>query len=254
VATTTSDRPGWAGEVPGAWWFATAARQLMEGGPPPGPWGGQRHRQRARPVPGFGGPPFGWPPGWFPSGAPVRARRARGDVRAAVLVLLAEQPMHGYQIITELAERSRGAWQPSPGSIYPTLQQLADEGLVTVAESDGRRTFSLTDAGRREVERAAARGRSAPWEQMAEAEEGDSGARDLRAGAMRLMAAVMQVAVGASEQQIDRAEQLLSDCRRALYRLLAEEESADGAVTRTAPESADATVTGTDEGTPKEEL
>ena len=72
-------------------------------------------------------------------------RMARGDVRSAVLALLAEQPMHGYQIITEIAQRSDGAWKPSAGSVYPTLQQLADEGLVVATESEGRKTYTLTD-------------------------------------------------------------------------------------------------------------
>ena len=86
----------------------------------------------------------------------------RGDVRAAVLALLAEQPMHGYQIIREIEERSGGSWKPSAGSVYPTLQLLADEGLISAEESNGRKTYSLTDAGRDEAD--AAGDRSAPWE------------------------------------------------------------------------------------------
>lgn len=167
----------------------------------------------------FAGPPFPGP--WF--GGPGRfgrARPRRGDVRLAVLVLLAEAPMHGYQIITELTSRSGGLWRPSPGSVYPTLQQLEDEGLVSVSEQDGRRTFSLTDAGRAEVERAS-EGRRAPWEEMAEG--GDDGVASLRASAGQLMAAAMQVAATGTPDQLARAEQLLVDTRRALYRLLAEE-------------------------------
>ena len=78
----------------------------------------------------------------------VGPRMGRGDVRAAVLALLAEGPMHGYQIIREIEERSGGSWKPSPGSVYPTLQLLADEGLISSEESNGRKTYSLTDAGR----------------------------------------------------------------------------------------------------------
>ena len=82
-----------------------------------------------------------------------RGRRERGDVRAAILLLLAEQPRHGYEIITEIADRSDGAWQPSPGSVYPTLKRLAREGLVGPDKDDsGKRVFSLTDAGREVVE------------------------------------------------------------------------------------------------------
>src|SRR6478735_6661636 len=75
-------------------------------------------------------------------------RARRGDVRAAVLALLDERPMHGYEMIKELEERTQGAWVPSPGSIYPTLQLLEDEGLIRGEESDGKRRFALTDAGK----------------------------------------------------------------------------------------------------------
>ena len=170
----------------------------------PGPW-----------AMGMGGPGFGA----FPWG-PGRPRSRRGDVRFAVLRLLSEQPMHGYQMITELTERSSGAWRPSPGSIYPTLQQLEDEGLVTVAEQDGRRTFSLTDAGRAEVERMSAR--PAPWEEQAD--EGGTGGRDLRAMAFQVMGAVMQVAAMGNERQRAEAESLLKETRRALFRLLADDD------------------------------
>jgi DNA-binding PadR family transcriptional regulator len=163
---------------------------------------------------GFGGPMFGRGP-----------KVGRGDVRAAILALLSEKPMHGYQIITELSARTGGMWQASPGSVYPTLQQLEDEGLVTVAEQDGRRTFSLTDAGRAEVARAS-EGRRAPWEEMTA--DADPAAGGLRGSAMQLVAAVMQVAAAGNKEQVGRAEKLLGDTRRALYRLLAEDDEPDG--------------------------
>src|SRR4051795_11741623 len=101
------------------------------------------------------------------------ARRGRGDIRAAILALLSEEPMHGYQIIRELSERSGGVWRPSPGSVYPTLQQLEDEELVRPETGDGgRRVFTLTDAGR-EAQSAAAGG-PAPWEEVGA--EGDASA------------------------------------------------------------------------------
>src|SRR5919202_1879353 len=108
-----------------------------------GPWGGL----------GPWGPPFG-------RGAP---RVRRGNVRAAILALLAERPMHGYEIIQELEARTSGLWRPSAGSIYPTLQQLEDEGLVVGTESEGRRRYVLTDAGRTEAERL----ERPPWERFA---------------------------------------------------------------------------------------
>jgi DNA-binding PadR family transcriptional regulator len=129
--------------------------------------------------------------------------------------------MHGYQIITELGSRSGGVWRPSPGSVYPTLQQLQDEGLVTVSEEDGRRTFSLTDAGRAEVERASA-GRRAPWEDMAD--EADDAAGGLKSLVGQLIAATIQVATAGTHDQVAQAEKVLTDARRAMYRLLAEDE------------------------------
>src|SRR5690554_2734364 len=93
----------------------------------------------------------------------VAPRMGRGDVRAGILTLLAEGPMHGYQIIREIEKRSNGAWKPSPGSVYPTLQLLADEGLILAEEADGRKTYSLTEGGKGEAETS----RSAPWEATA---------------------------------------------------------------------------------------
>lgn len=203
------------GELGRALWAAWMGHRGGEGGPHRG------HRM----GPAWAGDPSGWgfpggPGGWGGPGG-GRPRQRKGDVRAAVLALLAEQPMHGYQIITELAERSQGAWRPSPGSVYPTLQQLQDEGLVTVAETGGRRTFTLTDAGRQEAaEREAAE--RAPWEQLREEPDDPAGVLRRRAG--EVMAAVMQVAAAGTPEQAGRAERLLVDTRRALYRLLAEDD------------------------------
>ena len=90
-------------------------------------------------------------------------RARRGDVRAAALALLTERPMHGYEMIKEIEERTGGIWQPSAGSIYPTLALLEDEGLVRSEESEGKRRFTLTDEGR---EQAEARSGDSPWEQV----------------------------------------------------------------------------------------
>jgi DNA-binding PadR family transcriptional regulator len=140
-------------------------------------------------------------------------------VRLAVLLLLAEEPMHGYQIITELTERSDGMWRPSPGSVYPTLQQLEDEGLVVALERDGRRTFSLTDDGRATVEALPA-GRRAPWEEMVAPDDDTVG---MRRRITQVAAAAMQVMAGGTEDQIARAEEVLAEAQRALYRLLSED-------------------------------
>ena len=128
-----------------------------------GPWGPGFGRPRGPREwrGGFGGPWEGWWPG--PPGSARTQKAGRGDVRAAILALLREGPRNGYQIMSEIEERSGGAWRPSPGAVYPALQQLADEGLVEAEESGGRRTFSLTDAGRRYVEENPEKARAA-WD------------------------------------------------------------------------------------------
>lgn len=145
-------------------------------------------------------------------------RRMRGDVRSAVLALLDEEPRHGYAIMSELTERSGGLWRPSPGSVYPVLQQLQDEGLVSVEESEGRRVFSLTEAGRAHVaDHREAIGR--PWE-MADSGSGRR-LRSLGEGMATLGAAVHQVAQLADDAQAARALAVLDEARRAMYRILA---------------------------------
>lgn len=148
----------------------------------------------------------------------------RGDIRVAILAVLADQPMHGYQVIGELEARSGGRWRPSAGSIYPTLAQLEDEGLVRSEQVDGRRVYSLTDEGRTETERLAGAGRT-PW-------EGDDGAADPTAelGALvaQVAAATMQVGQVGSPGSIDAAREILADARRRLYRLLADDETPAG--------------------------
>ncbi|WP_162893084.1 PadR family transcriptional regulator [Microbacterium halotolerans] len=143
-------------------------------------------------------------------------RKARGDVRAAVLVLLAEEPMHGYQIIREIESRSGGVWKPSAGSVYPTLQLFADEGLVSVEESGGRKVYALTDAGREEAERA-----DVPWDDAA---AGDGGRIPALAKAgIDLAGAVGQVARTGTPEQAERVVTVLSDARKRVYAILAED-------------------------------
>jgi DNA-binding PadR family transcriptional regulator len=148
----------------------------------------------------------------------------RGDVRAATIALLAEEPMHGYQIITELTERSGGVWRPSPGSVYPTLQALEDQGLVTADKSEGRRVFSLTDDGRAEAD--AAGDGPAPWEDAARG--ADRSLVDLRGLMFEVGAAIMQVGRAGSEQQIKAVGEILTDTRRKIYLVLADGASATG--------------------------
>ena len=162
---------------------------------------------------GSGGfrPPFG------PFGGHGGGRARRGDVRTAVLRLLAEQPMHGYQIIQELSSRSGGAWSPSAGSVYPTLQLLADEGLVTSEESAGKKVFSLTEAGKAAVAEVAEQ--PAPWD---EAAEGDASG-GLRGQMPQIGAAIWQIAQTRDADKIARAVAILSDTRKQLYAILSED-------------------------------
>jgi DNA-binding PadR family transcriptional regulator len=178
----------------------------------------------------FGRPPFRGRRGrgrGFPGGEPGffgRAHKAgRGDVRAAILTLLAEEPMHGYQIIRELNERSGGVWSPSPGSIYPTLQLLEDEGLIRGEESDGKKVFTLTQAGRDTLATRAA-GRRAPWDEVGT--DVDPALVDLRDAVGQVAAAVRQVAHAGTAGQVAGARKLLIETRRRLYGILAEEPSA----------------------------
>jgi DNA-binding PadR family transcriptional regulator len=179
--------------------------------------------------PGPGGPPmFG---AWFaePGRRGMRGPRAkRGDVRAAALALLAEEPMNGYQIIQAISERSDGVWRPSPGSVYPALQQLEDEGLIRAeAAEGGRRAYQLTDEGRAYVEAHPDEVR-APWDVFAGA-MGDT-AREMRSLIGQVAMAAHQVLSAGTEGQVTQARQLLTDTRKALYRLLAadDDETAAG--------------------------
>ncbi|MBE1537693.1 PadR family transcriptional regulator [Actinomadura algeriensis] len=193
---------------------------LFGGGPGSGrPWG---------PPGGFGpGGPGG--PGQRPPwahgrrGGPWgRADRARkGNVRAAILALLAEEPRNGYQIIQQIDERSEHAWRPSPGAVYPALQQLADEGLIAAAETEGRRTYRLTDAGRAYVEEHADDLRE-PWAAMTP--DFGEGVPELFKQAAQTGAAVMQIVHSGRPGQVDRARDVLSKARRDLYRILADDE------------------------------
>ena len=163
---------------------------------------------------GFG--PFFGGPGGFQRGP--RARR--GDVRAAALLLLAEGPLNGYQLMQEIERRSDGLWRPSPGSVYPALAQLEDEGLGRTEELGDRRMYVLTDAGRARVEE---RGESAaPWEEMTDTAGDDTGALFLEM--RRAGMAAGQIGHLGSAEQVARALEIVSAARRALYAVLAEDE------------------------------
>lgn len=183
-----------------------------------------RGRRGRRGGPGGHGGMHGGPhghggPGW---GGHRRGPRARGDVRAAVLLLLEEQPRHGYELIQEIAERSGGAWTPSPGSIYPTLLVLEDEGLLTVEQVEGRKTASLTPDGLAYVEEHRER-LGTPWEST----DARGPALDLRREILALKDAVAQVARVGTPGQHTAAVAVLTAARKDLYRLLAEDSPAE---------------------------
>jgi DNA-binding PadR family transcriptional regulator len=186
--------------------------------------GGRRGHGRG---PGFPGRPgFGGPPGlgsWLGDPRMMRGPRAkRGDVRAAALALLSEGPMNGYQIIQEISERSGGVWRASPGSVYPALQQLEDEGLIRAeAAESGRRAYVLTEEGRQYADSHPDE-LDAPWDAVT----GNAGgaAIDMRKLIGQVAMAASQVLSAGSEAQIGQARRVLTDARRALYRLLAADD------------------------------
>ncbi|HEY3728625.1 MAG TPA: PadR family transcriptional regulator [Solirubrobacteraceae bacterium] len=163
----------------------------------------------------------GGPGDWFGRGprGRGRGRARRGDVRLALLRLLAEEPRNGYQLMQTIEERSDARWRPSPGSVYPTLAQLEDEGLIRSSESEGARRFEITDAGREHLETRA--DEPDPWELTED--DGDNGLTELGSQITQIARAAAQVAKVGDERQRTRAGELLAETRRSLYRILAED-------------------------------
>lgn len=196
---------------------------MTHGGRGHGGHGPGGHKGRGGGQRSSGAPP--WAAGWrgtpfsgfgFPFGPP-RGRAGRGDVRAAVIVLLAEQPRHGYEIITEVVERSEGRWQLSPGSVYPVLKRLATEGLVR-AETDGeRRVFELTEAGRRYYDEHADE-LGEPWAEFSGPSDAVMALFD---AARQAAGALWQVVQSGDETQVADATAVLVETKRSLYRVLA---------------------------------
>jgi DNA-binding PadR family transcriptional regulator len=126
--------------------------------------------------------------------------------------------MHGYEMIQQIAERSNGIWKPSPGSVYPTLQLLDDEGLVTANDPDGsKKLFELTDEGRAAADKV----ETPPWEEIAEG--ADQGHLNLRTATRQLFGAVGQSAQAASAEQQQRIVDVLNNARREIYGILGED-------------------------------
>jgi DNA-binding PadR family transcriptional regulator len=164
------------------------------------------------------GGPFGGH-GWGPHRR-GGGRARRGDVRLAVLRLLAEEPRNGYQLMQAIEERSEGRWRPSPGSVYPTLAQLEDEGLIHSKDDEGTRRFELTAAGREHLDSLA--GEPAPWQP--DQDDAENPLAELAPLVIQIGKATFQVASVGTRAQRERARALLADTRRGLYRILAEDE------------------------------
>lgn len=148
----------------------------------------------------------------------IAQRMGRGDIRTAILVELAEGPMHGYQLIQAIEARSGGSWKPSPGSVYPTLQMLVDEGLATATQDGERKVYSLTDAGKK----AAAELTAAPH--PSESRRGwDAERAALPKAGAKLAQALGQVASSGTREQKERAVAIVDEARRKLYAVLAED-------------------------------
>ena len=172
---------------------------------------------------GFGKPGGHRGPRGFRGGHGGRPRRRmrRGDVRAAILLLVEEEPRNGYQVMQKIEARSEGAWRPSPGSVYPAFQLLADEGLVRSESRDGGNLFELTDAGRNYVDEHREQ-LGSPWTLAGEGVP--EGVRELGKLMMQVGIAVKQVMHAGGETQAAEAAKVLAETRRSLYRILAEDE------------------------------
>ncbi len=171
-----------------------------------GPW------RMPFPPPWVGPGPFG------PGHGHGRGRGGRrANVRAALLALLLERPMHGYEMISELDSRTGGVWRPSPGSVYPTLQMLEDEGLIVSEESEGRKRFSLTETGRTEAQAAT---EPPPWAEFTD--DAFASWHDLKDATVGAMNALRQVMMSGTDDQRQRAVEVIAEAKRKLYAILAE--------------------------------
>jgi DNA-binding PadR family transcriptional regulator len=147
-------------------------------------------------------------------------RMRRGDIRTAVLAVLAEEPGHGYDVIQRLEEKTAGAWRPSPGSVYPTLQLLEDEGLVRSVERDSKRVYEITDLGRDEATRRVDEAGGTPWDL---AGRDDDRIGELRDAIRQLLIAAKQVSASNDSKGLERTIAILKRARKEIYTMLAED-------------------------------
>jgi DNA-binding PadR family transcriptional regulator len=179
---------------------------------PMGPRGGPRGPGHDRGPRGGGRGRWGGERGGWGGGR----RMGRGDIRRAILSALQAGPAHGYAVMRRLEEMSGGLWRPSPGSVYPHLQMLEDEGMVTSSEIDGTRVFQLTETGTAEV----AADSPLPWQATG---EGDDQIRNLRLAVTQLMSAAKQLSGAGENAQVERGTAVVQKARKELYQILAED-------------------------------
>ena len=170
----------------------------------------------------FGGPGHGHGPFRGRGGGPGRprgGRNKRGDIRTALLTVLTEGPGHGYDIMQRVEEKTGGAWRPSPGSVYPTLQLLGDEGFVIAIERDGKRVFEITEAGTAEATRRLEEAGGAPWDLT----DDGVGPWQVKESMGLLFLAAKQVSMAGSTEQLQQAVSILAEARKKLYLLLSQD-------------------------------
>ncbi len=170
----------------------------------------------------FGGPGHGHGPFRGRGGGPGRprgGRNKRGDIRTALLTVLMEGPGHGYDIMQRVEEKTGGAWRPSPGSVYPTLQLLGDEGFVTAIERDGKRVFEITEAGTAEATRRLEEAGGAPWDLT----DDGVGPWQVKESMGLLFLAAKQVSMAGTTEHLQQAVAILAEARKKLYLLLSQD-------------------------------
>lgn len=226
--------PRWGQFPPEAHWVFPFFGPGPRRGGPHGPdmlWGGPKDGPPHGPP--WGGPPWGGPPrGGDDFGhGPGRRRQRRGDIKYALLELLAERPRHGYELIKELEQRFGGFYRPSPGSVYPTLQLLEDEGYLSASEQAGKKIYTVTESGQQLLaeRQASPEGEHGPPWGRRPSHEGAAELHELRSRMQGLVAAVQQVAQHGTPAQREAAMAQLDSVRRELYRILADDsERSDG--------------------------
>ena len=203
-------------------WAPLLARlAMMKGGPRDRP-SHLDHLERLAALRHMRGGPFGGGPGFGGPFGGGRGRRRRGDVRLALLMLLDEEPRNGYQLMQTIEERSDGRWRPSPGSVYPTLAQLEDEGLIRGIDRDGTKLFEITDQGRERLGQSTVD--PAPWAQ--EDDPASHSLSEIGSQMFQIAKAAWQVAQEGDERQVEKACETLAETRRALYGILAQDGDA----------------------------